>query len=234
MSWIAGVFYSSDEIEGDPYQLAYFDDWLLTRGDNAWDQDTEAAAVFGHGDWLLTDRFHLTAGLRYTWEQKQFQARTRDLNPFGASCLLDAFCDPGFVGPVTLAATDEEISAIDLSGKLGLEVAPNQDLLLYGSVSKGFKSGGFSGGFSLSNFQLQLAGVVGGLMEMTPPDLPDVSFADVRRGASMLGPLRRLGRKRIPELARVLPMSVTDLLDEFFESPAVKGAIGASAILGVS
>ena len=79
-----------------------------------------------------------------------------------------------------------------------------------------------------------LAGVVGGLMEMTPPDLPDVSFADIRRGASMLGPLRRLGRKRIPELVRVLPMSVADLLDEFFESPAVKGAIGASAILGVS
>ena len=79
-----------------------------------------------------------------------------------------------------------------------------------------------------------LAGVVGGLMEMTPPDLPDVTFADIRRGASMLGPLRRLGRKRIPELARVLPMSVVDLMDEFFESPAVKGAIGASAILGVT
>jgi phytoene dehydrogenase-like protein len=79
-----------------------------------------------------------------------------------------------------------------------------------------------------------LAGVVGAMMEMTPPDLPEVNFKDIRGGVGMIGPMRKLGRKRIPELLRVLPMSTTDLLNEFFESPAVKGAIGASCVLGMS
>ncbi|MBW1845154.1 MAG: NAD(P)/FAD-dependent oxidoreductase, partial [Deltaproteobacteria bacterium] len=79
-----------------------------------------------------------------------------------------------------------------------------------------------------------IAPVVGGLMEMTPADLPEVKFKDIRAGARLLGPIWKLGRKRIPELLRVMPMSTTDLLNEFFESGAVKGAIGASSVLGLS
>jgi phytoene dehydrogenase-like protein len=79
-----------------------------------------------------------------------------------------------------------------------------------------------------------IAGVVGGLMEMTPPDLPEVKFKDIRSGASLLGPAWRLGRKRIPELLRVMAMSATDLLDEYFETGAVEAAIGANGVLGLS
>jgi len=79
-----------------------------------------------------------------------------------------------------------------------------------------------------------VAGVIGGVMEMTPPDLPEVKFSDIRAGVGLLGPAWKLGRKRIPELLRVMPMSTTDLLNEFFETGAVKGAIGASSVLGLS
>ncbi len=80
----------------------------------------------------------------------------------------------------------------------------------------------------------RIAEVVGGLMEMTPPDLPELGIRDLRAGLGLLGPLRRLGRKRISELMRVLPMPTDDLLNEFFESDVVKGAIGASSVLNVS
>lgn len=79
-----------------------------------------------------------------------------------------------------------------------------------------------------------IAAVVGGIMEMTPPDLPEVKFSDIRAGVGLLGPVWKLGRKRIPELLRVMPMSTTDLLNEYFESGAVKGAIGANCVLGLS
>jgi phytoene dehydrogenase-like protein len=79
-----------------------------------------------------------------------------------------------------------------------------------------------------------IADVVGALMEMTPPDLPDVGFADLRGALGMVGPVRRLGRKRIHDLLRVMPMPADDLLKEFFESGAVQGALGASSVLGVS
>ncbi|MCH8889873.1 MAG: NAD(P)/FAD-dependent oxidoreductase [Myxococcales bacterium] len=79
-----------------------------------------------------------------------------------------------------------------------------------------------------------IAAVIGGIMEMTPPDLPEVKFKDIRAGVGLLGPVWKLGRKRIPELLRVMPMSTTDLLNEYFESGAVKGAIGANCVLGLS
>jgi phytoene dehydrogenase-like protein len=69
---------------------------------------------------------------------------------------------------------------------------------------------------------------------MTPPDLPEVGIRELRGGLGLLGPLRRLGRKRISELLRVLPMPSDDLLNEFFASDVVKGAIGASSVLNIS
>ncbi len=79
-----------------------------------------------------------------------------------------------------------------------------------------------------------IAGVIGGIMEMTPADLPEVNFKDIRGGIGLLGPAWKLGRKRIPELLRIIPMTTADLLNEFFTSDAVKGAIGASSVLGLS
>ena len=80
----------------------------------------------------------------------------------------------------------------------------------------------------------RIAEVIGALMEMTPPDLPELGAGDLRGGLGLLGPLRRLGRKRVSELLRVLPMPSDDLLNEFFESDVVKGAIGASSVLNIS
>jgi phytoene dehydrogenase-like protein len=79
-----------------------------------------------------------------------------------------------------------------------------------------------------------LAGVVGALQHMTPIDLPEVSFGDLRDAVRLLGPARKLGRKRISELLRILPMPAADILNEYFESDAVKGAIGAYSSLGLS
>lgn len=76
----------------------------------------------------------------------------------------------------------------------------------------------------------KLAGVVGGLMRAIPPDLPNVSLRDLRGLLPVAGPLRALGRKRVNDLLRVLPMPVSDLLDEWFESAAVKGAIAANGV----
>jgi phytoene dehydrogenase-like protein len=80
----------------------------------------------------------------------------------------------------------------------------------------------------------RIADVMRGLMEMTPPDLPEVGRRDLRGGLGLFGPLRRLGRKNISELLRILPMPSDDLLNEYFESPAVKAAIGATSVLNVS
>ena len=93
-------------------------------------------------------------GLRFTWEEKEFAGGTTDLNPYGASCILDPGCAPGFVGPFALTSTDERIDETDLSGTIGLNYKPSENWLVYGSVGKGFKSGGFFGGITFSNAEL--------------------------------------------------------------------------------
>jgi phytoene dehydrogenase-like protein len=80
----------------------------------------------------------------------------------------------------------------------------------------------------------KLAGVVGGLMRIAPPDLPELAWGDLRSLVKLAGPVRKLGRKNLNELLRVLPMPVADLLNEWFESEVLKGAIAASGVRNIT
>ncbi len=76
----------------------------------------------------------------------------------------------------------------------------------------------------------KIAAVVGGLARVEPPDIPEVGLRDLLGLRPLAGPVRRLGRKHVNDLLRVLPMPVADLLDEWFESDVVKGAIAANGV----
>jgi len=76
--------------------------------------------------------------------------------------------------------------------------------------------------------------VITGLKNMTPPDLPEVGIRDMMELLNIVTPVRSLGRKNIAQVIRVMPMSVADLLNEWFESDTVKGAIAASAVKDIS
>jgi phytoene dehydrogenase-like protein len=60
-----------------------------------------------------------------------------------------------------------------------------------------------------------------GLYLEPPPSLVDLRFA-LR--------LRRLGRQGMEDLMRLLPMPVAELLDDWFESDVLKGALGTLAV----
>jgi phytoene dehydrogenase-like protein len=58
---------------------------------------------------------------------------------------------------------------------------------------------------------------------------PPVNPLDVRLALRV----RRLGRQGMVDLMRLLPMSVAELLDDWFEADALKGALGAMGILDI-
>jgi len=101
--------------------------------------ETKASAVFGQVNYALTDRFSLTAGLRYTEEDKDFTSTTINIGP-----LVPPF------NPII----DEEWdcsgnrSFDNVSGKLVLDFQKTDNSLIYASISQGYRSGGFSGGAS--------------------------------------------------------------------------------------
>jgi phytoene dehydrogenase-like protein len=68
----------------------------------------------------------------------------------------------------------------------------------------------------------------------TPPRLGTTEWAD-RLALLRIGwQIRRLGRRDMRELLRIGGMNVYDLLQEHFESAALKGALGFDAVLGAN
>lgn len=82
---------------------------------------TETLAAFGQADIPLTEQLRAIIGGRYTWEKKK-SLRQRENGTF---------------------LPDSKDSLDRFTGKLGLEWAPSNDLMLYGHASTGFKSGEF-------------------------------------------------------------------------------------------
>ncbi len=84
---------------------------------------TRSAAVFSHLEYAFTERLTGSAGVRYTEEEK----RIRNLSG---------------TGPVASGGNSKSFT--NLSPMVGLQYFPGPDVQIYGSVSRGFKSGGFN------------------------------------------------------------------------------------------
>lgn len=80
----------------------------------------------------------------------------------------------------------------------------------------------------------KISRIVAEMNRMTPPDLPEVGLSDLKGLFSFISPVRGLGWKHIIQVVRILPMSIADLLNEWFQSDIVKGAIAASAVNNIS
>ncbi len=157
-------------------------------------QKSENWALFTHNIVHVTDRLDLTLGLRYTHESKRFSA---DFNNNNATCAaLQASGLPGIAtnpqlgsaaalagGILTLACLGNgstSLNALDLndrisdgefSGTAVLSWKPTDDLLLYGSYSKGYKAGGYN----LDRFQLGSTGLNAIPAEFAPRTNADVT-----------------------------------------------------------
>ncbi len=95
--------------------------------------DTKAYAGYGQVDFDLTEQLILTAGIRYTNEKKtfdQFRSLIR---------LSDGVTLPGW--PVTYINTGRSKA---WTPKVGIQFKPVEDVMLYASATRGFKSGGFN------------------------------------------------------------------------------------------
>jgi iron complex outermembrane receptor protein len=102
-------------------------------------QETESAAVFGQLDYDFTDQLRATIGGRFTWEARDFAEDVQ-------------FQEPTFSAP--LFSLKDHVDFKEWSAKFGLDYRPVEDLLLFASASRGFKSGGFSGAFAFDPAEL--------------------------------------------------------------------------------
>ena len=118
--------------------------------------ETTSYAVYGEGTWDFNDRWSLTAGGRFTRDEKDYLAES-------VNCQLVADNDPSIIGTpfenfpacggvggslniiaeAFLVTPSDEWT--DFSPRVSLQFRPSDSVMWFGSVSKGFKSGGFAG-----------------------------------------------------------------------------------------
>lgn len=76
--------------------------------------------------------------------------------------------------------------------------------------------------------------IMAALNNIPPPDLPDVKWGDMISLLKFVKPVRNIGWECVAQVIRVLPMPISDLLNEWFESNVVKGTIAASSVSNIS
>lgn len=148
--WIAGLYYGKDDIEqvfcGDLNLLI----GLGAECRNEFTQYTDSKAVYGQAEYSLSDKYKITFGLRYTREDRDFTS----INTFTDENGVETIANFGS-GPEDAAIIDDSVTATDLSGKIALDYYFSDDILVYASFSRGFKSGGYDGDFSFTRQQLE-------------------------------------------------------------------------------
>jgi outer membrane receptor protein involved in Fe transport len=131
--------------------------------DDRYAQEDETFAIFTDNTWAITDALKLTAGLRYTWSDKTL---TTDYTTTGSSCdqgeaafstlagVVGTAAATSIVGGLCLNAQNNDFDALgvysqdrseeELTGTLKLAWDISEDVMLYGSYARGYKSGGFN------------------------------------------------------------------------------------------
>jgi iron complex outermembrane recepter protein len=120
----------------------------LLLADRTLRNKTEAYAGYLQADFNLSEQFKLTAGIRYTDETKTFSIN--DNRPSCNDGTVEATCVSNqnlFVSPPSVQATvtiPRRQKAKLWTPRFALNFKPNDDILLFASATRGFKSGGWN------------------------------------------------------------------------------------------
>ncbi|MFN0302302.1 MAG: phytoene desaturase family protein [Burkholderiales bacterium] len=77
----------------------------------------------------------------------------------------------------------------------------------------------------------QHANLIEVLYTAPPPDVMTHDWRELARVARLALHARRLGRAALENFLRMMPMSVADFLDDWFEADVLKGVLGAGAVM---
>ncbi|WP_420605528.1 TonB-dependent receptor [Novosphingopyxis sp.] len=126
-------------------------------------QTSESYAAFTHNIIHVTDKLDVTLGLRYTHETKDFDVRLGNDNTVCpqnrallsgllavpslaplAGGLIGLSCQGNSTSELNGYTASDDRSENELTGTAIASYKPTDDLLLYGSYSRGYKAGGFN------------------------------------------------------------------------------------------
>jgi len=164
LNYVLGGYYFKEK--GSLHDYVTFDEGLL-QVDGPNDLKTENYAVFGQVDWRISDLIGVTVGARYTKEKKDFEGGQQDLNglnyklfgcsdangnitPSGPFPLAPVPCQPALGYPNPANPVQVYVPGVNrkefsnFSPKVGVQLHPGDDVMVFASWSKGYKTGGWT------------------------------------------------------------------------------------------
>lgn len=147
-------------LNGAGYTAADVEESFRTFTNNA-KMTTKTWSIFGSADTQLTDNLQLTVGLRYTQDKQDYFGCTADYNgsmlpnvnlftragiyALNAGVVPDELkineCNTHHQDTNTFGPTAHKLDEDNLAWRFALDWSPNDDTLLYASVTRGYKSG---------------------------------------------------------------------------------------------
>jgi phytoene dehydrogenase-like protein len=137
---------------------------------------------------------------------------------------------PGYRAAPFAPAHDPSLTALTEDGPLVLSAASDQatDALKRHSPKDAEHWPKFS------RRMRALAGFLGEIYRVPPPRIDADTFGEFFALAQLARQYRKLGRAGMIDLLRTLPIPIADLLDDEFETPALKGALAAYAVTDIA
>ncbi len=165
LNYVLGAYYFKEA--GNLHDYVTFAEGLL-QVDGPNDLATKNYAFFGQVDYKFSDMFGITVGGRYTHEDKTFEGFQSDangltykilnflagidagppacanINPISDACRIAAgFPNAGQPLRYYIAGTQQK-KFNNFAPKVGVQFHPNDDVMVYASWSKGYKTGGWT------------------------------------------------------------------------------------------
>ena len=156
--WTAGVYYLN--IDGDYSQDLNvlpppdFDANVLELGQQAlWSVETTSYSVFGQIERDLSDQLMLTAGIRWTYDDKDYAYLAVPRFAVGGMSIpgvAPLIAPPGSLVEASLAnnGVSDSYDEDGTSARLQLDYSVTPDWLLYASFNKGYKAFNYNAGFA--------------------------------------------------------------------------------------
>jgi iron complex outermembrane receptor protein len=166
LNYVLGAYYFKEK--GDLHDFVTFAEGLL-QVDGPNDLATKNYAFFGQVDWRVSQLIGITLGGRYTHEDKTFEGFQSDrnalnykivnflalagtpglepcanINPISDQCrIIAGFPNPGEPLRYYVAGTQKK-KFNNFSPKASIQIHPNDDVMVYGTWSRGYKTGGWT------------------------------------------------------------------------------------------
>ena len=158
LEWVVGAFFLDEDVRqdyyfpfassvfgGNPLGPAVMQRGLYDAGTSDTTLvDTFSWALFGQATYRLTDKLNVTAGLRYSYDEREIDYKLHLLDIPAPATAVDLIANRPGLG-IAIIADEQKADWDAFTPKAGIEYFFSDDVMFYFSATRGFKSGGYNG-----------------------------------------------------------------------------------------